>query len=429
MKVLVIGSGGREHALAWKLLQSRNVDEVVCAPGNAGTAAIARNVPLAVEDQDLICALARDERVGLVVVGPEAPLCRGLADRLRAAGTPVFGPDRAAAELEGSKAFAKDLMSRNGIPTAGWRVFKDRTAAREYLAGAVAWPVVVKASGLAAGKGVVICADRAEAEAALDRMMVDRVFGTSGETVVIEDWLAGEEVSIHCVTDGATLFMLPTSQDHKRVFDGDQGPNTGGMGAVSPAAVLEGPALERVEREVLFPTLHALSRARRPYRGVLYAGLMATRTGTKVLEYNVRFGDPETQVLLPRLRGDLLDLLLRCAEGGLDTLDEASFSWDPRVAVGVVIAAGGYPGNFRRGDVIEGLEDAAALPGISVFHAGTTLADGRAVTDGGRVLCVTALGEGFGDARRRAYEAVGLIRFPGMHFRRDIGSRAMAKES
>jgi phosphoribosylamine--glycine ligase len=425
MRVLVIGSGGREHALCWKLAQGPSVTEVLCAPGNPGTAAVGRNVPVSLDDHDAICEIARAGAVGLVVVGPEAPLCRGLADRLRSEGFPVFGPGQRGAELEGSKAFAKDLMNRAGIPTAGFHVFSDPAGARDYLGGEVAYPVVVKASGLASGKGVVVCPDREAAEAAVARMMEQRIFGASGTTVVIEDFITGEEVSVHALTDGHVLLTLPTSQDHKRALDGDEGPNTGGMGAISPARRLDAAGVARVERDILLPTLQALTKENRPYRGVLYAGLMVTRSGSRVLEYNVRFGDPEAQVLLPRLRCDLAVLLLAAAEGRLDQAGDDVFDWDPRTAVTVVLASGGYPGAFRLGFPIHGVEEAEALDDVTVFHAGTARERGQLVTAGGRVLAVTALGTDAAEARSRAYEAVACIQFEKMHYRRDIGARAL----
>lgn len=425
MKVLVIGGGGREHALAWKLAQGKSVEKVYVAPGNAGTAKIATNVELSPDDHDAVADFCAASGVGLVVVGPEAPLCRGIGDHLRAKGFPVFGPNEAGAELEGSKAFSKALMSRHGVPTAGFRVFEQPKGAIEYLEGEVAYPVVVKASGLAAGKGVLICADQPTAIEAVKELMEQRRFGASGDTIVIEDFLAGEEVSVHALTDGRTILTLPTSQDHKRAFDDDLGPNTGGMGAVSPSPLLDAERLARVERDVMLPTLNGLAHENRPYRGVLYAGLMVTRGGAKVLEFNVRFGDPETQVLLPRLKCDLGQLLLACAEGRLDAVGDDAFAWDDRAAVSVVLASGGYPGAFTSGHVINGLDAAEEVEGVTVFHAGTALDGDRVVTAGGRVLNVTALGADVEDARRRAYEAVSRISFEKMQYRKDIGVRAL----
>jgi len=429
MKVLVIGGGGREHALVWKLAQGESVDEVHVAPGNAGTARIATHVDLVADDHGSVSAYCATAHIDLVVVGPEAPLCRGLGDHLREKGIPVFGPSSGGAELEGSKAFSKGLMSRHGVQTAGFRVFDQSKSATEYLEGEVAYPVVVKASGLAAGKGVLICADQAAAMEAVNELMEDRRFGLSGETVVIEDFLAGEEVSVHALTDGRTILTLPTSQDHKRAFDGDLGPNTGGMGAVSPSPLLDEERLGRVEKDVMLRTLNGLAHENRPYRGVLYAGLMVTRGGAKVLEFNVRFGDPETQVLLPRLRCDLGLLLLACAEGRLDEIGDDAFNWDDRAAVSVVLASGGYPGAFTAGHPISGLDEAEQVEGVTVFHAGTRLDGDRVLTAGGRVLSVTALGHDLEQARERAYEAVGRISFEKMQYRKDIGLRALGRGS
>lgn len=422
MKVLVVGSGGREHALVWKLAQSPSVTGLFAAPGNPGTRDLAQTLEIGVTDRDGLRKAIAEHGIELVVVGPEAPLAKGLADVLREDGVLVFGPGQAGAELESSKAYSKELMNKNGIPTAGFRIVTSAEAAREYLDGAVNWPVVLKASGLAAGKGVLIVKDREEAEDAIKKLMVDRSFGQSGDTVVIEDFLSGFEVSVHAITDGDAFFTLPTSQDHKRAFDGDEGPNTGGMGAYSPARGLEPKAEGRIESEVLAATLHALKRAERPYRGALYAGLMMTRSGARVLEYNVRFGDPETQVLLPRLRCDLALVLAACARGELADLADDAFGVDERVAVGVVAASGGYPGAFPKDVPIEGLEEAAALPDVEIFHAGTRELNGQLVTAGGRVLTVVGLGKDHEEARQKAYAALEKIRFEGMFYRKDIGA-------
>ena len=443
MKVLVIGGGGREHALVLGLAQAASVSEVWAAPGNAGTAAIAKNLPnLTVDDEGAILALCQREQIGLCVVGPEAPLTHGLADLLRKAGIPVLGPGKGGAELEGSKAFSKNLMHKNGIPTASYRTFEDPRGAELYLRGPseldtmrryemdqVSYPLVVKASGLAAGKGVLICEDREQALEAVHSLMVDRKFGASGSTIVIEEFLRGEEASIHTLTDGKSFFTLPTSQDHKRALDGDQGLNTGGMGAVSPSAILSKGDVKSIESRVVIPTIHALKVDGRPYRGVLYSGLMMTRSGPKVLEFNVRFGDPETQVILPRLKGDLGLLLLACAEGRLGELEAEQLELDDSPMVNVVLAAGGYPGAYRSGEVIEGLEDAAHLEGVTVFHAGTRIEGGQVVTAGGRVLGVAAKGATLQEARDRAYAAVAKISFTGMHYRKDIGARALDAEA
>ncbi len=425
MRVLVVGGGGREHALCWKFAQSTLVTRLFCAPGNPGTASVAENVALDATDVPGIVAFCKQNQVSFVVVGPEAPLVAGLADALRADEIAVFGPSRDGAELEGSKAFSKNLMSRGGIPTATFKVFHDARMAREYLRGGISYPVVVKASGLAAGKGVVVCTDELAALEAVNDMIDARLHGDGGATVVIEEFLTGEEVSVHCLTDGRTMLTLPTSQDHKRLLDGDEGPNTGGMGAVSPATNLDAKGIRRVEEEILFPTLHQLSRMGRSYRGVIYAGLMMTRTGAKVLEYNARFGDPETEVLVPRMLCDFIEPLLACAEGRLDTVSDAVFSWDSRAAVTVMLCAAGYPLSPQRGEVIEGVDAAEKLPDVLVFHAGTVLQGGRLRVAAGRVLAVTAMGVDIAAARQTAYAAVAKIHFEGMHFRRDIGVRAL----
>lgn len=427
MNVLVVGGGGREHALCWKLASGDRERRVFCAPGNPGTAQVAENVAIAATETARLVAFAKDQSVGLVVIGPEAPLVLGLGDALREAGIPVFGPSREAAEIEGSKAWAKQLMHKGGIPTAASRTFRDARAALEYIHEAPAFPVVVKASGLAAGKGVIIAKDAAEAAQAVTDMMESRHFGDSGTTVLIEEFLSGEEVSIHCLTDGETMLTLPTSQDHKRLLDGDEGPNTGGMGAISPAANIDAEGIRRVEEEVFFPTLHQLARAKRPYRGVLYAGLMLTRAGPKVLEYNARFGDPETEVLLPRLRCDLLEPLLACAEGRLSEVSDAVFSVDERAAVTVMLCSEGYPAAPKAGAVIEGVEEAALMHDVLIFHAGTAMKQGQLIAQGGRVLAVTALGADMAAARARANAAADRIHFAGMQRRRDIGWRALAR--
>ncbi len=428
MKVLVIGGGGREHALAWKLSQSPRVTEVVCAPGNPGTAKVARNVPVGAADMDGLVKCAVAEKVDLVVVGPEAPLCVGIADRLRELGIAVFGPSADAARLEGSKAFAKQVMARASIPTAASKTFVKVEDAESWVRGDAAYPMVVKASGLAAGKGVVICKDQAEALETLRSFMADRSLGDAGATVVIEDFLAGEEVSVFCVTDGKTLFTLPTSQDHKRAGEGDTGPNTGGMGAYSPTPFATDATMARIEREVLVPTLHEMSALGSPFSGLLFAGMMLTRSGPRTLEFNCRFGDPETQVVVPRMKGDLAELLFAAAKGELDTVSPSALEIDSRSAVTVVLASGGYPGAFYRGFRIQGVDRAEAVPGVHVFHAGTALDDaGRLITAGGRVLAVTALATTLAEARSRVYEAIGHISFEGMQFRRDIGARAIRK--
>ena len=420
MNILLIGSGGREHALAWKLAQSPSCDTLHAAPGNPGIAEEARIAALDPADQDAVADFCREAQIGLVVIGPEQPLVEGLADRLRAAGVPVFGPGAEAARLEGSKGFTKDLCARAGIPTAAYRRFADAAEARAALA-AFGLPVVIKADGLAAGKGVVIAESMAGAEAAVSSMF-DGAFGGAGAEVVIEEFMAGEEASFFALTDGRTVVPFGSAQDHKRVGDGDTGPNTGGMGAYSPARVLT-PELEaQVMAEIIAPTVAALAQAGTPYVGVLYAGLMLTPSGPKLIEYNCRFGDPECQVLMARFEGDLAALLLDAATGRLEAAAPFRFSDD--VALTVVMAARGYPGTPEKGGAI----DLSAVSGARVFHAGTALSGGNLVAGGGRVLNVTAVGPTVTAARERAYAAVDAIRFETGFCRRDIGWREAARE-
>jgi phosphoribosylamine--glycine ligase len=415
MKVLVIGGGGREHALAWRLAQCQRVQAVFVAPGNGGTAAdpALRNVPLA--DPAQLADFAAAEKVALTVVGPEAPLAAGVVDLFRARGLRIFGPTRAAAQLESSKAFAKDFMQRHGIPTALYASFTDAAAAHAHVERHGA-PIVVKADGLAAGKGVVVAMDAAEAHAAIDHMLQGE-----GARVVIEDFMAGEEASFIVVCDGRHVVSLATSQDHKRIFAGDQGPNTGGMGAYSPAPVVTPNVHARVMQEIILPTVQGMARDGVPYTGFLYAGLMIDAQGQpRTVEFNCRLGDPEAQVILMRLKSDLFELLMHATEG---TLDQAELQWDRRVALGVVMAAHGYPAAPRSGDAITGLP--AQSDELRVFHAGTALDDGRLLTTGGRVLCVTALGESVRLAQQRALDAVQGIHFEGAQWRNDIGHRAI----
>ena len=426
LKVLVIGSGGREHALAWKLAQSARVGEVLVAPGNAGTAreAKCRNADVAVDDIDGLLKLARDEGIAFTVVGPEAPLALGVVDRFQAAGLRVFGPCRAAAQLEASKAFTKDFLERHAIPTAQYRVFTEIEPALAYIAGRGA-PIVVKADGLAAGKGVVVAETVEQAQTAVREMLGGTMLGQAGARVVVEDFLDGEEASFIVVASGQQYVVLATSQDHKRIGDGDTGPNTGGMGAYSPAPVVSDAIHARACREVIEPTLRGMAAEGAPFTGFLYAGLMINAQGApRVLEFNVRMGDPETQPILFRLDSDLLDLLEAAVDG---RLDQATTQWNPQPSVGVVMAAAGYPGTIRKGDVIRGLD--AVPAGAKVFHAGTQLRDdGEVVTSGGRVLCVVARGTTVRDAQQRAYAAVDAIRWDGAQYRRDIGYRAIARE-
>jgi phosphoribosylamine--glycine ligase len=498
LRVLVVGKGGREHALCWKLKQSPRVSSVFCAPGNAGTALDVQNVAIEPGDFRGLVQFAKREGIGLTVVGPEEPLVKGIVDVFQREGLRIFGPRKEAAELEGSKVFAKELMRQAGIPTADYRIFRSapdaehyvrsrevalivrsrgrstirhtlhcRTAgetleaidrimdphemlspgvqveieergqkrvfstaaeARDFVLGRPLG-LVLKADGLAAGKGVYVCDNLRQSLEAIDQIMVRRIFGQAGDHLLIEERLDGQEASVLALTDGRTIVPLESSQDYKRAFDHDEGPNTGGMGAYSPTSIVTPELMEQVEREILVPAIHALKRARRPFRGVLYAGLMITNQGPKVLEFNVRFGDPETQVVLARLKSDLLDLLEATVD---ERLDAATFEWDPRPAVTVVMASEGYPGHYERERLIQNLEAADRIPGVKVFHAGTTLRadpalgrDGRVVSDGGRVLNVTALGATLAEAQAHAYEGVRAIKFPGAWYRRDIGGRPL----
>ncbi|MCG2838671.1 phosphoribosylamine--glycine ligase [Photobacterium sp. WH77] len=426
MKVLVIGNGGREHALGWKAAQSAQVEKVFVAPGNAGTALEPKleNVAIGVEDTAALVALAKEQQIGLTIVGPEAPLVIGVVDAFRAAGLPIFGPTQAAAQLEGSKAFTKDFLARHQIPTAEYQNFTEIEPALAYLKEKGA-PIVVKADGLAAGKGVIVAMTQEEAEAAVRDMLAGNAFGEAGHRVVIEEFLDGEEASFIVMVDGEHILPMATSQDHKRVGNGDTGPNTGGMGAYSPAPVVTQEIHQRVMDEVIVPTVRGMAAEGNPYTGFLYAGLMIMADGTpKVIEYNCRFGDPETQPIMLRLQSDLVELCLAAVDGKLNTVDS---QWDPRAAIGVVLAAGGYPGDYSKGDVISGLplQDGNAQ---KVFHAGTTSKDGAVVTNGGRVLCATAMGDTVSDAQQRAYALAKQIRWNGVFFRDDIGYRAIARE-
>jgi len=422
MRMLIVGGGGREHALAWKIAQSPRVTALFTAPGNPGIARHAVCVPLAADALDGLVAFARRERIDLTVVGPEAPLVAGLADRLLDAGLAVFGPIAPAAAIEGSKAFAKDLMARNAIPTARFATFDDPSRARGYCRE-VGPPLVVKADGLAGGKGAIVCRTLADADEAVAECMERAAFGAAGATVVVEEFLSGEEVSFFALANGADALPLAAAQDHKTVFDGDQGPNTGGMGAYSPVASFDAAMERRVMDTIVRPTIAALAKEGAPYRGVLYVGLMLTAEGPKVIEFNCRFGDPECQALVVRVPGDLVPLLVAAAHGG--PWPEVG-PWSTRASVCVVLASGGYPGKYGTGAAIEGVESAETAPGVTVFHAGTALREGRLVTAGGRVLGVTAVAGDLATAIARAYGAVGAIRFAGMHYRRDIGRRRPA---
>ena len=438
IQVLVIGSGGREHALAWALAQSPHSGRIFVAPGNAGTTTdLSSNIPIASDDIPALARFARENAIGLTVVGPEAPLASGIVDAFQAEGLRVFGPTRAAAQLESSKAFAKAFMRQHGIPTGEYAAFADYHAACRYVETSYAAPsahhpssCVVKADGLAAGKGVVVCDDASEALDALKRIMVDREFGAAGDTVVVEERLAGPELSVLAFSDGRTVLPMPPARDHKRVFDGDQGPNTGGMGAYSPVPGVSQALLGEVCRTVLQPAIDGMASRGTPYTGVLYAGLMLTAGGPKVLEFNCRFGDPETQAILPLLiqngegttpPSSLLDILLACTEGRLADI-APDVHWHPGACATVVLAAPGYPGSYPKGLPISGLDETGALQDAMVFHAGTATKDGRIVTNGGRVLAVSAIGADLQAALERAYGAARHIRFDGVHYRRDIGT-------
>jgi phosphoribosylamine--glycine ligase len=423
MKVLVVGSGGREHALAWKIAQSPRAPRVFVAPGNAGTAQDAENIDIAATDVARLLRFARDEKIDLTVVGPEQPLAAGNVDAFLAEKLRIFGPTKAAAELEASKVFCKRLLRHADVPTADYRAFRDAESALHYLTQREDVPVVVKADGLAGGKGVVVCGSRAEATKAVRRIAEEKEFGSAGDQLVIEDRLDGEEVSVLAVTDGHAIVTLTPAQDHKPAFDGDKGPNTGGMGAYCPTPLIDADRLHWIEEHVLVPVVHAMKRARRPFRGVLYAGLMITPQGPKVLEFNVRFGDPECQPILMRLKSDLVDVIEATVHGRLEDLPP--LEWRPEPSVCVVMASEGYPGKYPVGRPIRGLEEAAKLPGVKVFHAGTATADGRVVTAGGRVLAVTALGDSISAAKLAAYTAVKQIRWPGAWCRKDISDKAL----
>jgi phosphoribosylamine--glycine ligase len=423
MNVLIVGNGGREHALAWKIAQSPLCKRVFVAPGNAGTATVGDNVDIAATDFPKLIKFAKENNVGLTVVGPEIPLVLGIVDAFQAAGLKVFGPSKAAAELEGSKVFCKDLLRNADVPTADYRSFNNVDRALTYLREREDVPVVVKADGLAAGKGVIVCNSRAEALEAVERIGKQLEFGDAGKRIVIEERLDGREASVLAITDGQTILSLPAAQDHKRAFDGDTGPNTGGMGAYCPAPLVTDEMMHWIEGHVLVPTVHAMKRARRPFRGVLYAGLMLTNQGPKVLEYNVRFGDPECQPILMRLKSDLVELLLATVDERLDQIEPPV--WDERPSVCVVMASEGYPGKYATGRPIRGLDEAARVPDVQVFHAGTIYKAGQPVTDGGRVLGVTALGATIPAAKLRAYTAVKAIRWDGAWCRKDISDKAM----
>ena len=429
MKVLVVGNGGREHALAWKLGQSPKVDKVFVAPGNAGTAQDAENIDLAATDIPGLIQFAKEQSIDLTVIGPEAPLVAGLADAMDAEGLKVFGPSQAAAELEGSKVFCKNLLHTANIPTASYQTFRNGEDAERYIKDRYAEPnepvhVVVKADGLAAGKGVIVCDTREEALEAIDRIASRREFGEAGNELIIEEKLIGPEASVLAITDGETILTLPAAQDYKPAHDGDTGPNTGGMGAYCPTPVVDEDLMTKIEADVLVPVVHAMKRARRPFKGILYAGLMLTPAGPKVLEFNVRFGDPECQPLLMRLKSDLFEVLEAAADGRLGEI--GPLEWDERPCTCVVMASEGYPGDYDKGREISGLANADALEDVKVFHAGTELSEGQVVTNGGRVLGVTAIGNTISQAKLNAYSGVKEIRWRGAWCRKDISDKALA---
>ncbi len=421
MNVLLVGGGGREHALAWKLNQSPNIGKLYIAPGNPGTAQLGTNLDIADTDIKGLVDFAKTHDIGLTVVGPEDPLVMGLVDAMEAAGIMAFGPSGAAAALEGDKAFAKKIMHENRIPTAEGKTFDDFESARAYIASRDA-AVVVKATGLAKGKGVYVCDEPSEAILAAEKIMVDGIFGDAGKRILVEEKLLGQEASILAFVDGKTIYVMESSQDHKPIGEGDTGPNTGGMGAYTPAPIVTEKVMKLIEREVLVPVVDGMNRNGTPYRGVLYAGLMITAGGPKVLEFNARFGDPETQPIMMRMQNDLLEVMLAVCKGNLESV---SLKWDERPAVCVVMASGGYPGSYERGKVISGIEAADALPDTKVFHAGTASKDGEIVTNGGRVLGVTALARDIPAAQKAAYKAVDAISFEGATIRRDIGAKAI----
>lgn len=427
MKVLVIGNGGREHALAWKIRQSPRVAQVFIAPGNAGTAEEGENVAISQTDIPGLIKFAQANQIGLTVVGPEAPLVEGVVDAFQAAKLRVFGPSRAASQLEGSKIFCKEMLRHADVPSADFHVFKNPETAQRFILDRYpsedeTVPVVIKADGLAAGKGVIVCHRRRDALEAIDRIARKREFGDAGKQFIIEDRLDGQEASVLAFTDGRTIVTLPPAQDHKAAHDGDKGPNTGGMGAYSPAHIVDDRMLAWIEEHMLVPTVHAMKRSRQPFKGVLYAGIMLTNQGPRMLEYNVRLGDPECQPLLMRLQTDLVDVLEATIDGKLDEL--GPLKWDPRPAVCVVMASEGYPGDYEKGRQIRGLEEAGALPDVKVFHSGTALDSGKVITNGGRVLAVTALGNTLAAAKLQAYTAVKCIRWPGAWCRKDISDKA-----
>jgi len=419
MRVLVIGSGGREHALVWKIKQSPKVEKIFCAPGNAGTSEFADNIPIAADDIEGLLQFAMKKEIGLTVVGPEQPLVMGIVDRFEVKGLRIFGPSASAAELEGSKSFSKDIMQKYGLPTAEYKIFTSAESATKYIQ-AKNCPLVVKADGLAAGKGVLLCRSSREALVAVDTIMRQKLFGEAGDQIVVEEFLEGQEISVLAFSDGQTVLLMDSAQDHKAVYDGDIGPNTGGMGAYSPAPVFTEIMQQKVRDKIMLPMVRAMQQEGRTYKGILYAGLMLTKTGPQILEFNARFGDPETQPLMVRMDTDIIPLFEACIDG---TLDQCQVNWKNKSSVCVVMTAEGYPGTYQKGEIISGLQNANSTPEVVVFHAGTKEKDGKVLTNGGRVLGVTATGANTESAIQKAYDAVGKVNWRGVHYRKDIGSR------
>ena len=419
MRVLVIGSGGREHALVWKIKQSPKVEKIFCAPGNAGTSEFADNIPIAPDDIEGLLQFAMKKEIELTVVGPEQPLVMGIVDRFEVKGLRIFGPSASAAELEGSKSFSKDIMQKYGLPTAEYKIFTSAESATKYIQ-AKNCPLVVKADGLAAGKGVLLCRSSREALVAVDTIMRQRLFGEAGDQIVVEEFLEGQEISVLAFSDGQTVLLMDSAQDHKAVYDGDIGPNTGGMGAYSPAPVFTEIMQQKVRDKIMLPMVRAMQQEGRTYKGILYAGLMLTKTGPQILEFNARFGDPETQPLMVRMDTDIIPLFEACIDG---TLGQCQVNWKNKSSVCVVMTAEGYPSAYQKGEIISGLQNANSTPEVVVFHAGTKEQDGKVLTNGGRVLGVTATGANTESAIQRAYDAVGKVNWRGVHYRKDIGSR------
>lgn len=423
MDILVIGSGGREHTLVWKLAQSKIVDKIYVVPGNPGMENVAECISGSVEDNEFLVKIAQEKQVGLVVVGPEVPLTNGIVDEMAKVGIPSFGPQKAAAQLEGSKSFSKNIMKKYGIPTAKYEVFTDAVKAKAYIEAEGA-PIVIKADGLAAGKGVIVAETKEQALQAIEDIMCDKTFGSAGNSVVIEEFMVGEEASVLAFTDGDTIIPMIPSQDHKRAYDGDKGPNTGGMGTYAPAPVITAELMQKVQTEILEPTIKAMKAEGHEYKGCLYAGLMITSDGPKVVEFNARFGDPETQVVLPLLNSDLGEIMLACTNG---TLNKCNITWSDNAAVCVVMSAGGYPAKYRKGDEILGLDE-ANKNNVLVFHAGTAKKDGKIVTNGGRVLGVVAIGKDIKTAVDKVYQDVKIINFKDVYYRKDIAHRAFNRQ-